>query len=272
MENFVFVITGHKALPFAKMCIQSIQAQLGSFNISTIYVDDFSEYSDQEIDVLIKLLQTVNGRLVKLNERHYQIGSLSKGIPLIRDKNAIVCLIDGDDYLVPHALQTVAEAYKNPDIIMTYGNVLLDFRPYQNHMPSYFFDKKTVNTEYSRQVWKNRTFREDGFRCFHLRTFRRWLWDYIDPSGFKRTSGEFFHASGDSAFVYPMLELLADPKHVAFIDTPLYVYRLHAGNVHNHDKQSQTDDLNLLRFKMKKYNPLDRAVLQRHILGDACVE
>ena len=69
----------------------------------------------------------------------------------------------------------------------------------------------------------------------------------------------------------PMLELLAEKKHVSFIDTPLYVYRLHSGNVHNHDKKSQSDDLNYLRFQMKKYEPLDRKVLKNHLFRSQCV-
>ena len=146
-----------------------------------------------------------------------------------------------------------------------HGNVLIDFRPYQDVQSHYFSDKAFVNTEYPPAVWKNRAFREDGFRCFHFRTFRRWIWDYIDSKDFLRPSGEYFHASGDSAFVFPMLELLADPKHVVFIETPLYVYRLYEGNVHNYDKKSQSDDLEYLRFKMKKYPPLDRQVLQAHL-------
>ncbi|MGA8164656.1 MAG: glycosyltransferase family A protein [Waddliaceae bacterium] len=272
MNQFTFVITGHQALPFANLCIQSIKAQQGSFNISTLYVDDSSGYTDTENKELRELLESVNGTLATLKKRHYQIGSLSKGVPLIKDKQAIVCLLDGDDYLLPHALQTVAKVYKDPNIVMTYGNVLLDFRPYQDHMPDYFFDKRTVNTEYSLEVWKNRSFREDGFRCFHLRTFKRWLWDFIDPKGFKNPSGEFIRASGDSAFVYPMLELLADPKHVAFIDTPIYVYRLHKGNVHNHDKKSQSEGLDLLRYSMKRYEPLNCEILQENIREASCVE
>lgn len=263
--DFVFVITGRRALPYAKTCIGSIQSQLGGFSTAVIYVDDSSGYTEEEVKELKNLLKPVNGELLLLFARHYQIGSLSKGIPLIQSPQSVVCLVDGDDYLLPHALQTLAEAYVNPDVVMTYGNVLIDFRPYQDIQPRYFFDKAFVNTEYSPEVWKNRTFREDGFRCFHLRTFRRWLWDYLDPHDFLRPSGEFFHASGDSAFVFPMLEMLDDPKHVTFIDTPLYVYRLYEGNVHTYDKKSQSDDLEHLRFHMKKYPPLDRVLLQEYL-------
>ncbi len=272
MHEFVFVITARKGLSFAKMCLESIQAQLGSFYYSTIYVDDASNYTQKEHSDLAALVQQANGRVLTLQQRHYQIGSLSEAIPLVKNKNAIVCLVDGDDYLLPHALQTVAKAYENKNVAMSYGNVLLDFRPYQDCQPHYFYDKKSVNTEYPQKVWETRTFREDGFRCFHLRTFRRWLWDYIDPKDFKRPDGGFIRASGDSAFVYPMLELLANSQHVTFIDTPLYVYRLHDGNVHNHDKKSQSDDLDLLRFKMKKYDPIDRDLLNYHLQEAPCAE
>jgi glycosyltransferase involved in cell wall biosynthesis len=271
-NKFAFVITGHKALSMAKLCIESIQAQLGAFQFSTLYVDDCSGYASNEIELLEKWLSKVNGTLISLNERHYQIGSLSKALLLIDSPDDIVCLLDSDDYLLPHALQTVAEAYQDPHVAMSYGNVLIDFRPYQDVQEKYFYDKKTVNTEYSPDVWKNQSFREDGFRCFHFRTFRRWLWDYIDPKGFRRPNGDFIRASGDSAYMFPILELLADPKHVSFIDTPLYVYRLHEGNVHNHDKKSQSDDLDLLRFKMKKYPPLERDILRRHLERSQCAE
>ncbi|MBS0616192.1 MAG: glycosyltransferase [Verrucomicrobia bacterium] len=263
--DFVFVVTGRQAIALAEECLGSIQAQLGEFSPSVIYVDDASGYGKEELGFIENLLRPVNGRLVCLKERHYQIGSLSKAVPLVSSPNSIVCLVDADDYLLPHALKELAKAYANSNVAMTYGNVLIDFRPYQDVQQEYFYDKGTVNTEYSLEVWKNRTFREDGFRCFHLRTFRRWLWDYLDPRGFLRPSGEFIKASGDSAFVYPMLEMLGDPKHVAFIEKPLYVYRLHAGNVHNHDKKSQSDDLDYLRFQMKKYPLLDRNVLKHHL-------
>lgn len=271
--DFSFIITSHRTLPYAKQCIESIRAQLGSFPLSIRYVDDASGYTESELQELRQLLSGPEDELLTLTSRHYQIGSLSKAVPRIKSPDSIVCLVDGDDYLLSHALASVAKAYSNPDVVMTYGNVLVDFRPYQDTQERYFFDKKTVNTEYCPQVWKSRAFREDGFRCFHFRTFRRWIWDYLNPADFRRSSGEFFHASGDSAFVFPILELLSDPKHVAFIEEPLYVYRLHEGNVHNYDKKSQSDDLDFIRFKMQKYPPLDRDLLKQHLKGiHSCVE
>ncbi|MGR3973649.1 MAG: glycosyltransferase [Candidatus Rhabdochlamydia sp.] len=263
--EFFFVITARQSLSYAQHCLESIQAQLGSFSFQVLYVDDNSNYLPSQITELSLQLKKINGTLLLLPKRHYQIGALSQAIPLISNPYAIVCLVDGDDYLLPHALETVARLYQNRATVMSYGNVLVDFRPYQDTAASYFADKTAVNTSYPSSVWKSQTFREDGFRCFHLKTFRRWLWDHLDPNDFYRDDHTFFRASGDSAFIFPFLELLQDPEHVAFNETPIYVYRLHEGNVHNHDKKSQSDDLETLRFGRKKYLPLDRNLLHYHL-------
>lgn len=269
--HFSFLITGRQSIQFAKRCIYSILGQNGNFSYDWLYVDDASRYSTHDRKALMQLMQ---GRVLFLEKRHFQIRAIAKGISQIDHPNAIVCLIDGDDYLLGDALFHLAQAYQNPNIAMTYGNVLVDFRPYQDLQSAYFLDKQRVNTEYSEQIWRNLSFRQDGFRCFHLRTFRRWLWDFIDPAVFNRPNGDPIRASGDSAFVFPMLELLGEKKHVVFIETPIYVYRLHPGNVHCHDKKSQFEDLEFIRFFQKPFQPLDRALLKSYLDGACkkCVE
>ncbi|NGX30655.1 MAG: hypothetical protein K940chlam8_00004 [Chlamydiae bacterium] len=265
--SFTIFISAHKSLHFAKRCIQSIQWQEKDFNVDVIYVDDASFYNVQQKEELKDIVKSVNGKVFFSDKRLYQIGAFDQYIPKIENKQTIVCLLDGDDYLLPHALSTLHKTYSNPEVLMSYGNTLLDFRPFQDSKPKYFYDKKTVNIAYSKEVWQKRSFREDGFRCFHLRSFYRWLWDFVKSDGFYRKDGTYFRASGDSAFVYPMLEMLADPKHVVFIEDPIYVYRLHEGNVHNHDKKSQSDDLNTIRFSLPKYKPLERHILNHFISG-----
>ena len=262
--HFSWVITGRRALQFAERCVHSIGWQQGDFSYDWLYVDDASGYRCFEKD---KLSHLMKGRVLFLEKRHFQVRAIARGVAEIKDRYAIVCLIDGDDYVLGDALLEVAKAYQNPNIVMTYGNALVDFRPYQNLQLSYFFDKHTVNTEYPKKVWESGRFRQDGFRCFHLRTFRRWLWDYIDLSTFCREDQTPIRASGDSAFLFPMLELLGEKKHVAFIETPIYVYRLHPGNVHHTDKESQSNDLDYIRFHLKPFAPLNRFLLKHHLDG-----
>jgi len=262
---FTVVVLARQSLDLAEKCLDSISWQVGSVKKDIIYVDDNSGYNIRERKKLRKMVEKVSGEIFFSEKRQYQIGSLASTIHKIKDQNSIVCLVDGDDYLMPDALLKVYQAYQNPEIVMSYGNTIVDFRPYQDCMQEYFSDKSSVNTSYPKDVWKNRSFRQDGFRCFHLRTFRRWLWNYIDPSSFLRANGEHFHASGDSSFIFPMLELLSDPKHVAFIQDPIYAYRLYGGNVHNYDKKSQFDDLEFIRFSQKPYPRLDQEILNQHI-------
>ena len=136
------MVTGRLALPFAEDCIGSIEAQLGGISPTVLYVDDASGYGEEELKWMERLLQAVRGKLIHHKERHYQIGSLSKAVPLVSSPDTIVCLMDADDYLLPFALKEVARAYANPQVAMTYGNVLVDFRPYQDGQPRYFYDKK----------------------------------------------------------------------------------------------------------------------------------
>ena len=259
--HFAIVIAAHCALHFAERCIESVLWQVGDYQIDLFYRDDASGYSEDDLLYLRKLVETAGGTFIDGKGRQYQIGSLDTMMRQIDDPQTIVCELDGDDYLLPHALRVVSEAYSDPLVALTYGNTLVDFRPYQDW--HYFGrDKCYTNTSFPQEVWRQGSFRQDEFRCFHLRTFRRWLWDRIDPQHFRRADGSFFRGSGDSAFMYPMIEMLAEPQHVRFIEEPIYVYRLHENNVWRTDKPSQANDFAYIR-SLRPYSPIDRVILQR---------
>lgn len=264
--HFSLVVPGRQALRWASRCLESIAWQIGGFEPQVIYVDDGSHYSPRERDGLAQLVRASGAALLVDRERQWQTGSIARAVEQVTDPYAVLCLLDADDYLLPNALQVVAEAYGDPRVAMTYGNVLVDFRPFQDPQTSYFgLDKSKVNTPYPAEVWETRAFRQDGFRCFHLRTFRRWLWDHINPADLRMPDGTPFRGSGDSAIIYPLLEMLAEPEHVRLIEEPIYVYRLHDQCVHASDKEGQHEGLMTLRFSMPGYAPLDRAYLARRL-------
>lgn len=264
--RFAIVICSRRGLDFAPRCLESLQWQIDHRVQQVVYVDDASGYDVSQLRRLHSLLEPLDGELVVNTSRLWQAGSFAQGLARVRDPGAVVCLVDGDDWLLPHALRAVARAYEDPEVAMTWGNTLVDFRPFQDPQVSYFgVDKATVNTEYSPEVWRDRTFREDGFRCFHLRTFRRWLWDYVRPEDLRMPTGAPFRGSGDSALVFPLLELLGQPCHVRFIEDPIYVYRLHAQQVHQLDKAGQHEGLETLRYRMERYPPLERGLLYQHL-------
>ena len=262
--RFAIVIASRRGLRFAQRCLESIAWQQDHSVEQVVYVDDASGYSDSEVAKLRSLLAPVRGELVVNERRLWQARSLARGLAQIVDPGLVVCLLDGDDWLLPHALRTVATAYQDPTVALTWGNTLVDFRPFQNPQPSYFGpDKRTVNTPYPRAVWEGRSFRSDGFRCFHLRTFRRWLWEFVRAEDLRLPSGEPIRGSGDSAVMFPLLELLGNHRHVYFIEEPIYVYRLHDEQVHHLDKPGQHEALETLRFQMPPYEPIDRLLLHR---------
>ncbi len=256
------VVAGRRALGWAERCLESVSWQVGDYDVELVYVDDASGYDPVSEAALTRTVTRHRGRLLMNETRRYQIGSIARAIETITDPFRVVCVLDGDDYLLPHAFRTVAGAYSDRRVAFTYGSVLVDFEPYQDTRADYFgADKRTVNTEYSEAVWRARTFREDGFRCFHLRTFRRWLWDKLDRETLQMTDGTAIRGSGDSAYIFPMLEMLGDPAHVRFIRDRIYVYRLHDGCVHVVDKEGQHDGLEDLRFRRPPYRPLPRGEL-----------
>lgn len=266
--HFVVVVTAHRALHFAERCLESVKWQVGKHNIDLVYRDDASGYNRDELAYLHHLVEDAGGQLVCSVERKYQIGSLDSIIRQVGTAQSVICELDGDDYLLPHALRTIANAYADPDVAATYGNTLVDFRPFQD-LQYFGRDKCFTNTIYPEEVWRDCSFRRDEFRCFHLRTFCRWLWDRIDPAHFRRPDGSYFRGSGDSAFMYPILEMLADSRHVRFIDEPVYVYRLHDRNVWRVDKPSQASDFAYIRERLRPYSPLDRELLTDLLAGRA---
>lgn len=265
------IVPARLALPWARRCLESIAWQVGATVDQIIYVDDASPYSDRQLDALRAEVDAVNGVLVVSPRRGWQVGSVQLGMAHVRDPDAIVAILDGDDYLLPHALLTVTAAYRDPEVAMTYGSTLVDFRPYQDPQVAYFGpDKRGVNTPIPGPVWAAHSFRSDDFRCFHLRTFRRWLFDLIDPAHFRAPDGSPFRGSGDSAWLYPMLELLGESKHVRFIEDPIHVYRLHERCVHVLDKAGQHDGFVTLR-SMAPYPPLERRWLARRLADSKAV-
>lgn len=264
--HFAFIVTGRNAIRWAPRCLESIRWQVGSFRTQLMYVNDASDYSQVELEALARQVESHGGTFLTNERRQWQVGSIARAIEWITDPYAIVCLLDADDYLLPHALRTVAGAYADPLVAMTYGDVLVDFRPFEDPRVDYFGpDKRLVNTSYPEDVWKTQAFRQDGFRCFHLRTFRRWLWDHIRPQDLCLPDGAPFRGSGDSAIIFPLLEMLSSPEHVRRIEEPIYVYRIHDQCVHVLDKPGQHDGFMTLRFEMPAYSALERAYLHQRL-------
>ena len=127
------------------------------------------------------------------------------------DPRTIVALLDGDDELArDDALQIVAEAYRDPDVWMTYGSLVST-------------DGTKLTPDYRTAVPDVGDVR--GPECVsHLKTFYAGLAQHLDPAqDLRRPDGTWRDVFRDGALMYPLLEL-AGPKHRRFIPEVLVVY------------------------------------------------
>jgi glycosyltransferase involved in cell wall biosynthesis len=258
MKNFVVVITARNTYEYFHQCVDSVVMQKkGDYTYQFIYHDDCSDYSEDVIGQMADYVRGHGGEFFRSENRQYQLGSLGKVIRSVRSPNSIVCLLDGDDYLLPDALCTVSKAYADPRVHLTYGNILVDFRPFADLQNDFFIKRSKLNSIYPDTVWERKSFRDDGLRVFHLRTFKKWLWDKIEVNSLVSSDGELFRTNGDAAFIFPMLEMLSRPESVRFIDKPIYVYRLHPDNVHHKQCHRIDRDMEEIRFKLPRFQPLE---------------
>jgi hypothetical protein len=120
----------------------------------------------------------------------------------------IICDLDLDDYLLPGALQTVLDTYRdNPDILLTYGS-------YRNESgkPARF------NGEY-----KTDNFRELPWRATHIKTFKYKLYRQVKIRDLHGPDGKYFMTTSDLALMFPMMDM-AGLDRIKHIKECLYCY------------------------------------------------
>lgn len=125
------------------------------------------------------------------------------------DKNDIVAMLDGDDWLShPEALAYVQSLYnKDPDLWLTYGSFV-----FSDGRPGFA------------APYPHGNFRQHPWLATHLKTFRAGLFQKIKKEDLQ-VNGEWQRLVWDTAIMYPMLEM-AGPDRILFIEDILYVYNL----------------------------------------------
>ena len=138
--------------------------------------------------------------------RYYMFNFFSMAM---RAKGDILATLDLDDSLnTPTALETIAEAYKDKDTWITYGN-------YKSSDGIHGHWCKELTSE----DWQN--IRKAPWKTSAMRTFRKELFYKIRPESFIDWDGNWYKRATDRAMMIPMLEM-AGPKHVKFIKDYIY--------------------------------------------------
>lgn len=222
MPEFVILMTGYNIEKYVEESLKSVCFQKSSRPYQVICINDCS--TDNTRAIMDRYVQENHlESFVKPIHNSARIGSLENiynAIHTLIPDHKIVVSVDADDQLIHNdVLLRLEKEYSNPHVWMTYGNALT--------VPGGGLWCKKV----SDKALLKKQLRREPFLAQHLKTFKAGLFKKIRKEDLMY-QGKFLTATGDMAFMFPMLEMCA-PKdwdfsknHSRFISEPLYLYRM----------------------------------------------
>jgi glycosyltransferase involved in cell wall biosynthesis len=199
---------------FLRKCIASIKTQ-DYDNFETIFVDDCS--TDGAWDLLP---HDDEKSICKRNEvRKTALENIHDAIMDNCDKDDIVVLLDGDDWLQrKNSLSYINDFFNEHDCWIMYGQA------------SWTNGQKGIARPYENESEFN-NMRNKPFYVSHIRCFRAGLYHKIQEqdenfSCMKDSNGEFYKMTYDVAIMYPIMEM-AGYERTKYNDKALYVYNKH---------------------------------------------
>jgi glycosyltransferase involved in cell wall biosynthesis len=217
MNRFVFIIPFRNVKDYISQCAMTIKGQ-NYKNWIAIFCDDCS--TDDTLSNIPKddrfIIRTNDSRITALPNIHYGIIDSN-----LNDED-IVCILDGDDFLIrPDVLDIINNLYQE-DTLLTYGQ--------------YIWPNGQVGhcTPYTEDSFKN--LRKGGYWASHMRTFKYKLYKELinqddDLKCFKDRNGKFYTITYDVAIMTPLMEI-AGFDRIKFNPEPVYYYRVHQQNDH----------------------------------------
>lgn len=240
MTEFAIISAGRNCSDFIESWYASLTKQ--TYPLWKCYVAlDPSEDGSENI---LKQIVGEDARFkIKYNKnREWLLRNMFFLISQVKDSEMVIGCLDLDDnLLLTSTLSRVAREYEDKDCWMTYGS-------FQDNLGR----KAFCSMEIEDSVWKTNSHRKSVWSASHFRTFKKWLWDKIDPSDFLMPDGSWIKRSTDRAFMYPMLEM-SGKKHVRFIKDIIYHY-----NVYGQQRKTHEIEMSALRHIISKrpYDPL----------------
>lgn len=244
---FQILTTCFNAAQYIEHCLSSIQAQENK-DWRCFVLDDLS--TDNSVEI-VKRIAEDDPRIILIEnkDKHYQVGNYAQIMRREDIDDEDICLtVDGDDWLPDSGvLDRLEHAYAN-GAWMTYGGFVQ-------------WDGVGYDMGFAAPppLWNK--LRELRYTTTHLRTWKAFLWRQIKEKDLKRDDGSPIKAGGDTAFMYPMLEMCG-PYLSLFVPYVNYVYNVQTpDNVYKHSLKEQHDTANEIR-KRKPYEPY-RKVLDK---------
>jgi hypothetical protein len=212
LKSFVVVIPSFNNAPWCGRNLESVLNQAyPEFRI--IYVDDAS--TDGTPDLVAEYLaHSATAHRVTFQRNSSRVGPVANIDRAVRscDPNAIIVLVDGDDFLAhPQVLTRLDAIYQDPDVWVTWGQF--------TRFPE---DSEGFCAPIPSEIVSANAFRDYPFVSSHLRTFYAGLYQRIRPVDLQDSAGRFFTTAGDVAQMWALHEM-AGP-HGRFVDEVLYHY------------------------------------------------
>lgn len=214
-KHFVILITSYNNAAFTQKVLDSVFCQTHD-DFEVLFFDDCSSDNTLEIvEASIKKHHCAEKCTVVRNKyRTYKAANVDRAIHRCDDESIII-ILDGDDFLIDkYVLEDLNKLYCTEDVWITTGN----YR-------SIHFESNRQYGGKSRpiphEVIARNEFRTQEGIIWHLRSFYAWLYKQLKLEDLF-WDGRFFKRAGDSAKIYPMLELAG--FHYRYNKRPLYLF------------------------------------------------
>ncbi|HMJ83771.1 MAG TPA: glycosyltransferase [Vicinamibacterales bacterium] len=124
----------------------------------------------------------------------------------------VIVVLDGDDWLIDdEAFALIDRMYEETDCWVTYGSWISN-RP---ERPGLWPPYASGTTDFRSEPWLGTA----------VRTWKRWLFDRIEPDAFRDARGNYLRNADDLACMFPLLEM-ATTERACHIERPLMFYNL----------------------------------------------
>jgi glycosyltransferase involved in cell wall biosynthesis len=141
------------------------------------------------------------------------------------DAEDVVVILDGDDWLIDDdAFARIADAYESTGCWLTYGSWISNQDGHPGRWPAY----AEGTTDFRGERWLGTA----------VRTWKKWLFDRIDPADFRDERGRWLRVTEDLACMFPMLEM-ATTRRAHHIAEPLMLYNRSS---HHDPKRRMADE------------------------------
>lgn len=216
----IYVIScAYKANKFAVNCIESV-AQQTVKPVKHFYIDDMSDDENRTTEAAKNIIESNKYEHVDLitnSIRKHRLKNINDIIEKIDDPEAVVMLLDGDDWFsVNNAIEIVKQAYESDEKLeYVYTNWMY------SHNNQLGISRKIPSKEFNgyKDPWVT-----SAMATFKVKTFKR-----IPKQNFLDWENNWIKMGTDQAYILPILHQLkerdGDYRSVKFINYPLYVYQ-----------------------------------------------